>query len=227
MSHLLKEIPTIERPRERLEMSGAKSLSVAELIAIILRCGIKNHSAVELSYEILKEFETLENLSNATISELCKIRGIYKAKAISIIASLELGKRLANDMKEKKIIHNMNDAYNLVKDDMQHLKNEEILVIYLNIKGEVINIRKVSIGTITHTSFNTKEIITWALKNSSNHLIVCHNHPSGDPTPSDADKDSTYDLITQATILGIAIVDHLIIGKKSYYSFKLDKIVTC
>lgn len=227
MSHVLKEIPEIERPRERLEFMGASALSVSELLAIIIRCGTKNTSALSLAYEVLKEFETLDNLSSATISELSSIKGIQKAKAISIIASLELGKRLANEMKERKKINNIIDAYKLIKDNMVNLKNEELSVIYLNVKSEVIAIKKISMGTISETAINPKEIFKWALKYSSIHLIIVHNHPSGDPSPSPNDKKSTFELIKQAQIIGLKIIDHIIIGKNSFYSFQSNKIIRC
>lgn len=227
MSHVLKEIPEIERPRERLEFMGASALSVSELLAIIIRCGTKNTSALSLAYEVLKEFETLDNLSSATISELSSIKGIQKAKAISIIASLELGKRLANEMKERKKISNIIDAYKLIKDNMVNLKNEELSVIYLNVKSEVIAIKKISMGTISETAINPKEIFKWALKYSSIHLIIVHNHPSGDPSPSPNDKKSTFELIKQAQIIGLKIIDHIIIGKNSFYSFQSNKIIRC
>ena len=220
---LLKEIPAIERPRERLELSGAESLSIAELIAIIIRTGTKEKSSVELAYEILKEFDDLDGLSTATTTELCKIKGIEKAKAISLLASIELGKRIASTIKEKKKIENALDVYNLLKMRMLNLAYEEVVVVYLNIKGEIIKIKKLSTGTTNKTLIEGKDVIRWALKYSSSHFILVHNHPSGDPTPSSNDKVLTETIEKQAKILGMTLIDHIVIGRGKYHSIYQNK----
>ena len=221
---VLKELPLIERPRERLELSGAESLSIAELLAIIIRTGTKNSSSINLSYEIMREFEDLDALSNATISELCKIKGIQKAKAISIIASLELGKRLANSINKRSRVTSINDIYNLLKPKMELLEHEEFMAVYLNVKGDVIKVVKISKGTVDHTLFDEKEVIKWALRYSSMHFFICHNHPSGDVLPSDADKVLTMKLDKFASMMGLKMLDHLILAKGKYYSFKNGKV---
>lgn len=225
MSHLLKELPLEERPRERLEKYGAEALSIAELLAIIIRCGTNNLSAISLSFEVLKEFENLESLSNATISELSKIKGIEKAKAISIIASLELGKRMYNELTKKIKIKNSLDAYMLVKGDFFNVSIEELVAIFLNIKGEVVKVKKITVGSVSQTIIEAKDILKWALKYSSSNFIICHNHPSGDPSPSINDIKATNEITKQASIIDINLVDHIIIGRRKYYSFKESKII--
>ena len=224
---ILKEIPKIERPRERLELSGPESLSIAELIAILLRTGTKDLSSIDLAYKVLNEFETLDALSNATITELCKIKGIYKAKAITILASIELGKRISAKREDRNKVNDILDVYRLVKGNMERLDHEEIVLVLLSIKSEVIKVKKISIGTSSLSLLEGKDIFKWALKYSSNHFVVCHNHPSGDPSPSSNDKVLTDRLTEQANLMGINMVDHIIIGKGKFYSFRLKKILSC
>lgn len=223
-TYLLKELPQSLRPRERLEEYGAENLSDCELLAIILRCGTKDLSVISLAEKILYEFESLNSLSQVTIEELCKIKGIQKVKAITILASIEFGKRVINSF-QKKLgkIEKPNDAYIYLKPLMENLDHEELFCIFLNIKSEIIKIKRITIGTVNSTLFEPKDILKWALKYSSSFIIIAHNHPTGDVNPSLNDKIVTEKIISAANQIDIKLVDHIIIGKNDYYSFLENK----
>jgi len=220
LNHLLKELPENERPRERLEKYGPSSLSDSELIAIILRTGTKNLSVLSLASNILCEYETINDLSEVTIEELCKIKGIHKAKAITLLASIELGKRIVlNNRTENKVINSPKDAYDYLRTSMENLDHEELVCLFLNIRSEVIRQKRITVGTNNSTLLDPKTILKWALKYSSEYIIVAHNHPSGNPTPSENDRIVTMNLQKAAKEVDIKLVDHIIIGKNKYYSF--------
>lgn len=223
-NYLLKELPLSIRPRERLERYGAESLSDSELLAIILRCGTKDISVISLAEKVLYEFESLHSLSQVTIEELCKIKGIQKVKAITILASIEFGKRVVNSFQEKLgVINNPFDAYLYLKPLMENLDHEELFCIFLNIKSEIIKVKRITTGTVNSTLIEAKDILKWAIKYSSSFIIIAHNHPSGDATPSNNDKVLTDKLIASANQIDIKVIDHIIIGKGGYYSFLENK----
>lgn len=223
MSYLVKEIPISERPRERLMRYGAKSLANHELLAIILRTGSFNNSVLDLAKEILIHFEDLDNLNNATIEELKQIKGIGEAKAITIIAAIELGKRVNTPISPNMIINSPVQSYNYLKDLIQHETQENLVCVFLNNQSQVITTKTITIGTLNHTIFNPRDILKWALKLSAAAIIVSHNHPSGNPTPSNEDIIVTKKLVQAARLVDVIIVDHLIIGKNRYYSFLENK----
>lgn len=220
MRYLLREIPVYERPRERFEKYGAEALSDSELLAILLRTGTKNNSVINLANEILKEFDNINSLNDVTIEELCKIKGIQKAKAISILAAIELGRRITENFRKESIkIESPSDAYRFVRTKLENLLHEELVCIFLNTKSEVMKVKKISIGTTNSTLFDSKIVLKWALKFSSSYIIIAHNHPSGDPTPSDNDRIVTDQIIRAGKAVDIKVVDHIIVGKDKYYSF--------
>jgi DNA repair protein RadC len=224
LNHLLKELPENERPRERLEKYGPSSLSDSELIAIILRTGTKNISVLSLASCILCEYETINDLSEVTIEELCKIKGIQKTKAITLLASIELGKRITNYQNNKTFIKGTSDTYNYLKSKLSHLEQEHFVAIFLSPNNEIITDKIISIGTTTSTIANPKDVIKYALKYSAYAIIVAHNHPTGNVSPSKHDIDFTIDLEKACRIVDIILIDHVIIGKNNYFSFKHKSI---
>jgi len=218
MSFLVREMPMNERPRERLRKAGVQSLATHELLAIVLRTGCANTSALDVAKTLLYHFESIDKLNEATISELMQIKGIGEAKAIEILAAIELGKRINIPMSSQTVITSPYQSYQYLKDSMQHLTQETLVCVYLNNKSEVIAKKTVTIGTINQTIFNPRDILKWALKLSATALIVAHNHPSGNPEASAEDIMVTKKLIQAAKLVDILVVDHIIIGKNRYFS---------
>lgn len=224
MKYYLHELPNDNLPRERLAKLGASSLSDYELLAIILRTGTKNESVIEMSKKLLAEFKHISNLNNTTISELMEIKGIGSTKAIELLAAIELGRRVNSLNIAKVTIMSSQDIFNYLKYRMQSLTQEQLFAIYLNVKSEIIDTKVLTIGTANQTIIDPKEVMKWALKLSSSHVVIAHNHPSGDPTPSRQDIASTDYLISFAKSLDITIVDHIIIGQNKYFSFSKRRI---
>lgn len=224
MKYYLHELPNDNLPRERLAKLGASSLSDYELLAIILRTGTKNESVIEMSKKLLAEFKHISNLNNTTISELMEIKGIGSTKAIELLAAIELGRRVNSLNIVKVTIMSSQDIFNYLKYRMQSLTQEQLIAIYLNVKSEIIDTKVLTIGTANQTIIDPKEVMKWALKLSSSHVVIAHNHPSGDPTPSRQDIASTDYLISFAKSLDITIVDHIIIGQNKYFSFSKRRI---
>ncbi|MDD3382285.1 MAG: DNA repair protein RadC [Bacilli bacterium] len=226
MRFLLKDIPVEDRPRERLEKYGPNVLSNYELLAIILRTGYKEVSVLDLSKDVLLKIEKLHKLSEITITELKGIKGIGKAKAIEIIAAIELGKRINTPLLNEIKLNSARATYLLVKEEMQNLSQEYFMCIYLNSKSEIIEKRILSIGTSNITIFHPRDILKWAIKLSASGIILVHNHPSGDPSPSNADIKVTKEIVNASKLVDIKIVDHIVIGKEKYYSFNESNIIS-
>jgi len=210
-----------DRPREKMLKHGPQTLSDSELIAILIGSGNTEKSAVELSREILKSCnDNLNILGKKTIKELTKFKGIGEAKAISIVAALELGKRrkVENILKTRKITSS-NDAYQFMYPILCDLHHEEFHVLYLNRANIIIDSERISSGGTTGTVTDIKLIIKSALDNRAQALIVFHNHPSGNITPSDSDNQLTLKLKQAASFFDISLLDHIIIGGENYYSY--------
>lgn len=223
MSFLVKEIPTNDRPRERLIKYGVRALSDHELLAIILRTGTKNLSVLDLAKKVLIEFQNLNRLNEATVSELSRIKGIGEAKAIEILAAIELGRRINLPVSSKVVLANPYQSYNYLKEIIQNESQEHLVCVYLNTQSEVITTRTISIGTVNQTIFNPKDVLKWALKHSATGIIIAHNHPSGNPTPSNEDHQVTRKIVEAAKLMDIIVVDHIIVGKNRYFSFLENK----
>jgi DNA repair protein RadC len=207
-----------ERPREMLIKYGSGMLPLSKLIAIILSTGGEGVSAQELAIRLLNKFRTLRDLESATVSEICSIRGIGKAKASQIKASLELGKRLIREEAEKgKKISNINDVLMYVKEYyspyLRYSQKELFNVILLDVRNKVIDNIELSVGNSTATIVDPKEIIKEATKRSASGIILVHNHPSGETEPSEADMDTTRKVAEACNYIGVKIIDHVIIGK--------------
>lgn len=222
--YLIKEMPKESRPRERLIDYGPEALSNEELMAILLRTGDKDVSVIDLSKEVLYHLESLEDLKRMSVFELMNIRGIKEAKACTLIAAIELGKRLSGLKKESKmIIKSAYDIYHYMYPSVSHLMQEHFIAIYLNIKSEIITKETIFIGTINQTLIHPREIFKTAVKLSAAAVIYVHNHPTGDASPSKADLLATEQLIQASDLMGIDLIDHIIIGKGEFYSIKDGK----
>ena len=218
MKYYLHELPNDNLPRERLAKLGASSLSDYELLAIILRTGTKNESVIEMSKKLLAEFKHISNLNNTTISELMEIKGIGSTKAIELLAAIELGRRVNSLNIAKVTIMSSQDIFNYLKYRMQSLTQEQLIAIYLNVKSEIIDTKVLTIGTANQTIIDPKEVMKWALKLSSSHVVIAHNHPDGNPEPSEADRISTSSLEYAFKGLGVLMYEHIIVAGSKWYA---------
>lgn len=220
-SYTIHQLPENERPRERLLRHGAESMATAELIAIILGSGMKGRSVLELAQEIVVRFGSMQGLAGASIQELCQIKGLGQAKALQLKAAFGLGLRLSqHTVSVKYRIEHPSHAYHLVKEELEGEKRELFIVILQDIKGYLIGRHIVSIGTLTKALVHPREVFHPAIRHTAASIILVHNHPSGDPTPSEEDKEMTQSLIDVGRTLGIFVHDHLIIGEGSYVSLR-------
>ncbi len=213
----LKEMPAIDRPREKLEKYGPGKLSNAELLAILLRTGTKDLNVLKLSQKILQKF-TGEKLLHATIEELKNIHGLGTAKACEIIACLELGRRLLKDKKHILLL-SPKDVWENLKDIRDH-KKEHFVIFYLDTRNQEIQREIISVGTLNANLVHPREVFESAIRHSAAQVIVAHNHPSGDPTPSSEDIEITKRLVQAGQILGIELLDHIVVSKDKYESLK-------
>lgn len=222
----IKELPVELRPRERLLAAGASSLSNIELLAILLRTGTRQMSAVELAGQLLVQFNNLPGLMDASVEELATVKGIGPAKVVQIKAALEIGRRLALMPASKRTtIHSPEDVAALVMDDMRHLDREHFKTVFLNTKNQVLGMETISVGTLDSSIVHPRELFKAAIKKSCAGVILVHNHPSGDPTPSREDIEITKRLSQAGGILGISVLDHLIIGDNKFISLKAKGII--
>ena len=216
---ILKEIPFYERPREKVLCQGIKYLSNIELLALLIRTGNNEENVLRLSERILYKLSNIKDLNQLTINELTEIKGIGTAKAITILAAVELGRRI-NLINEKDIVlKSGSSVYRFMKNIFNDAKEEHLYGLYLNAKGVLISSIELTKGNINSTLFDPDVIFKWYYKLSASAIILVHNHPSGDSTPSIPDLKKTEEIVTKAKILGIAILDHIIIGK-DYYSIR-------
>ncbi|WP_235879533.1 RadC family protein [Robertmurraya siralis] len=218
---MIRDFPEGERPRERFEQSGPASLSNHELLAILLRTGTKEESVLQLSNRLLTNFEGLRLLKDATLDEITAIKGIGKAKAIQVLAAVEIGRRISNlSYDDRYIIRSPEDGANYVMNDMRFLAQEHFVCLYLNTKNQVLHKKTIFIGSLNASIVHPREVFKEALRRSSASVICLHNHPSGDPTPSREDIEVTKRLVEAGKIIGIEILDHLIIGENKFVSLK-------
>lgn len=217
----VRELPLQERPRERLVQLGPEAVSTIELLAILFGSGSRGKSVIQLSKELLTKFGSLKGLMDATIEELCLIKGIGKAKAIQLKAALTLALRISKDAipPKYKIDHPLR-AYNLIKDGLENETRELFLVILLDIRCCLINYQTISIGTLSQSLVHPREVFYPAIRHKAASIIIAHNHPSGDPTPSQEDISITQSLIEVGKVMSIPVKDHLIIGKGTYLSLR-------
>ncbi len=218
---LCDKMPLSELPRERLMRDGVQALSMQELIAILLGTGTQGKSVLILAQELLLHFGGIEGLREASVEELTQIKGMGKAKAITLKAALGIAQRAAQEKEppQKKII-TVQDALAIAQPLIGHLRKEALLVILRDVKCRLIHREVVSLGTLSEVLVHPREVFQLAIKHGAHSLIVCHNHPSGDPQPSQADIVLTKQLLECAKLMGVGLIDHLIVCKDSYYSFR-------
>ncbi len=226
-SHALTTWAVEERPREKVMANGVQYLSDSELLAILIGSGTRHITAVELARQILKGAgNSLHLLGRQGIGELVRIKGVGPAKAITILAALELGRRRAGmQHSEKTPVKSSETVYKLFHPLMGDLEHEEFWLLMLNRANRVLGKYKVSQGGLSGTVIDTRIILKKALDNLASSIIVCHNHPSGNKQPSDADLKITEKLKKAAEILEIKLLDHVIIADKSYFSFADEGLI--
>lgn len=218
---MIKDVPVEDRPRERLLSLGPSHLSNQEILAILLGSGTKKESVMELSNRVLMHFEGIKLLSDATIEELTAIKGIGPAKGVLILASIEMGKRMSEyKPSERYIIRSPEDGANFVMEEMRTLTQEHFVVLFLNTKNQIIHRQTVFIGSLNASIVHPREVFREAVKRSAASIICAHNHPSGDPTPSQEDIQVTRRLVECGKMIGIELLDHLIIGDRKFISLK-------
>ena len=220
-SAMIRDLPQAERPRERLRGVGPGSLGNAELIAILLRTGVEGESVLNLSTRLLSRFGGLSGMARVTYSELCSLKGVSDAKACQLLAALELGRRLVSLHPEgRAAVRSPQDVLNLLGVEMEFLDQEHLRVILLNTKNEVQAVREVYVGNVNSSVVRAAEVLRPAVRDNCPSIIVVHNHPSGDPTPSPEDVLITRRIRSSGETMDIDLLDHIIIGGKGYVSLK-------
>ncbi len=218
---LIRDMPVDERPRERLRMRGPESLTNAELVAILLRTGTNGENVIAVAQRILSKFEGLRGLGAAGFGQLCAERAMGEAKAAQLIAAVELGKRTVHAQPpERRIIRSPEDVYALLFADMALLDQEQLRVVLLSTRNEVLSVREVYRGNVSSALVRVAEVFTAAVREGCPSIIVVHNHPSGDPTPSAEDAALTRQLIDAGKLLGVEVLDHVIIARDGHRSLK-------
>lgn len=220
-SYVLRDIPHEERPRERMMQNGASALSNAELLAILIRTGTANESAVRVAERLLMQVGNIRHLVDMSVEEMTQVKGIGPTKAIQLKAGIELGRRLSRaTFNETVTIRKPADAADLLMEELRYLQKEHFVCLFLNTKNHVLHQETLSMGSLNASIVHPREIFRAAIKHSSASVICAHNHPSGDPTPSPEDIQLTHRLVEAGQLIGIDVLDHLIIGDRKYISLK-------
>lgn len=220
-TYRITELPADERPRERLAKAGPGALSKAELLAILLRVGIPGLNSVQLGQLILDKLGGLAGIQRASLEEMCQIHGLGMAKAAQIKAAIELGSRMAKEQaSENGPISSPQAAAELIQLDMQGLRQEQLRVILLDTRNKLLSVETVYVGSLNQSLVRVGELFRMAIQKSAASLILAHNHPSGDPTPSPEDVALTRSVVQAGKLLDIEVLDHLVIGYGKFVSMK-------
>ena len=214
----LKDYIEEDKPREKLEKLGSENLSDSELLSILLRVGSKSESVNELSTRILKENDGLKGLSELSLEKLCEVEGIKKSKATTILAAFEIGKRLASNRPKKLKLRNSDEIFAYYKNEFIGAKQEKFYALYFDTKMNLIKREEIFKGSIDNVEVHPRDVFREAISLNAKYIVVMHNHPSGDPTPSEADIKVTEKLKQVTNLLKIELVDHIIIGNMRYKS---------
>lgn len=218
---LIRDMSPTDRPRERLRTHGASALSPAELLAIILRTGSASKSAVALATDVLSHFGGLNGLVNASFGELCEMKGIGEAKACQIQAALQIARNLSSlQLSERDVVKSPEDVFHLLQHQIGFLEQEELWVVLLNNRNQVVKTHRVYTGNINTAVMRIADVFKMAIRENSPAFVVAHNHPSGDPSPSNEDVQVTKDMVAAGKLLGIDVLDHLVIGQQKFVSLK-------
>jgi DNA repair protein RadC len=212
----IQDLPATERPRERLAAQGPDALSNAELIAIVLRSGLKGNSAIDIAQQLLMKFGTLENLAKASIEELQQVPGIGPDKAIGLISAFALARRMARELQhEAPLVDTPARVADLLREENRLYEVENFQIVLVNTRRRLIRVEQISQGTLDTLLVHPREVFKLAISAGAAAVILVHNHPSGDPNPSEDDIKVTRDLIRAGQLLKIDVLDHVIIGRKT------------
>jgi DNA repair protein RadC len=212
----MKDMPSEERPRERLAANGAESLKTSELLAILLRVGSKGISAVDLGERLVQQFGTLDRLARAPLLELQKVKGVGRDKAIALKAAFTLAQRMARELRsESPILDRPEHVANLLREEVRFNEVETFQILLLNARRRLIRIEQISQGTLDTILVHPRDVFKIAITANAAAVVLVHNHPSGDPSPSEADIRVTRDLIRAGQLLKIEVLDHVILGAKT------------
>ncbi len=215
--YMIAELPAHERPRERLIEKGAQALSDAELLAILLRTGARGRSVLDIARDLLAVFHhDLEALARASVAELCKVRGIGSAKAVEVCAAFALARRMAGSVPEDRTrISAPEDVADLMREALRGRPQEEFHVLYLDTKNGVLGTDCITVGLLDRSQVHPREVFRNAVQKSCSRIVLVHNHPSGDPTPSPEDIACTRELVKAGHVVGIEVIDHVVIGRRT------------
>ena len=218
---MIRDLPRGERPRERLREAGARALSNAELIAILLRTGVKGESVLDMSSHLLSRLGGIAGMGRVSYRQLCAVKGISEAKACQILAAFELGRRLVSlSPEERAVIRSPQDVANLLAAEMGFLEQEHLRVLLLSTKNEVLGVEEVYVGNVNSSVIRVAEVLRPAIRDNCPSIIVVHNHPSGDPSPSPEDVLITRKIVSAGELTDVEVLDHIVIGGQSYVSLK-------
>lgn len=225
--YTIKDLPLSERPQEKLISYGVEALSNAELLALIIKIGNLEETAVEVAQKILsRDNRGIAYLSDVTLEELMQVKGIGQSKGSQILAAIEIGKRLNRIGPQDKVkVSSPIVLVNLLMDEMRYLCKEHFKIAILDTKNQILSIETISIGTLNASIVHPRDVFKIAIKRNANSIILIHNHPSGDPSPSNEDISITNRLIDAGNLIGIKVLDHIIIGDNKYISFKEKNLV--
>ncbi len=216
--YTIKEMPRNERPREKLMDGGAKNLNDHELLAIVLRTGTKEMPVLDLAKSLLYEQGGLKKITEMSVDELAKIKGIGIVKAIVLVAAIELGRRTLSTWSDEIVITSPKDVFDLLHHELGDLKQEVLIALYLDIKAHLIQKKEIYVGGLNQSLIHPREIFKYAVKCSAYQIILVHNHPSGDPEPSSHDIEITKKLVEAGNLMQIPLIDHVIVTKSKWIS---------
>ena len=212
----IKDLPNADRPRERLAEHGPEALRNAELIAILLRTGLQGRSAIQVAEELASRFQTLGRLAATSVEDLCEVKGIGRDKAVTLKAAFTLAQRMARELHgESPMLDEPEKVADLLREEMRDYEVEQFHILLLNTRRRLIRKEMVSKGTLDSTVVHPRDVFKAAIAANASAVILVHNHPSGDPQPSEADVRITRDLIRAGQLLKIDVLDHVIIGRRS------------
>ena len=212
----IRDMAAKDRPRERLAADGAEALSNADLIAILLRTGIKGFSAINVAQQLLARFGTLENLARSSLADLRQIKGVGRDKAIALKSAFTLAQRMARELQqEAPVLDTPERIAELLREENRLYDVEHFQVVLLNTRRKLVRVEEISQGTLDTILVHPREVFKLAIAVNASAIVLAHNHPSGDPTPSEADIKVTRDLIRAGQLLKIEVLDHVIIGKRT------------
>lgn len=218
---MIRDLPADERPRERLQARGPEALNNAELLAILLRTGGSGENVLNLAQRVMSRVEGVGALGRVTLSDLCAVKGIGKAKAAQILAGIELGRRIVKAMPDARTtIRCSDDIDKLVRADLVDQQQEQLRVILLNTRNQVMGVKTVYIGSVHSAVVRTAELLRDAIRENCPSIILVHNHPSGDPSPSPDDAAMTQHVVEAGKMLNIEVLDHVVVARGGYVSLK-------